>query len=553
MKVLVSDPLSPEGIALLKKHVRVDLHTGLDEEKLIEIIAGYDALVVRSGTRVTAAVIDAGTNLKVIGRAGVGVDNIDVERATARGIIVINAPEGNTISAAEHAIAMLASLARNIPEAHGALKGGRWERSRFMGVELNKKILGVIGLGRIGGEVAKRARAMGMTVLACDPYIAAGQMEKLGANPASFEELLRKADFITMHLPCTKSNYHLIGDREFKLMKPGVRLINCARGGLIDEDALYRALVDGRVAGAALDVFEAEPPLHSPLLNHPNVVVTPHLGASTREAQVNVARQVAEQVILALRGEPVVSAVNVPAMLPEVLAELKPFLPLMRLLGDFYIQAFGGQIEEIELYYGGAVAGYPVAPLTTTCLIALLSYILGEQVNFVNAAHIARDRGIKVREATSRNIENFTNLVVLTVKAGGETHTLAGTIFNRTDMRIVRIGDYRIEVVPSPYMLVCTYVDKPGVIGRVGTFLGNQKINIAGMQVGRQSIGGEAVMVLQVDDPINKPLLKSLERLEGILSTRFVQLRDRELLPAAGFPASTREPRAGLVFGRKGG
>lgn len=534
MRVLVSDPLSPEGVALLEKYARVDQLTGLSEDRLIEIIGSYDALVVRSGTRVTAAVIDAGRNLKVIGRAGVGVDNIDVDRATEHGIIVINAPEGNTISAAEHAIAMLTSLARNIPAAHSALKGGRWERSRFMGVELNNKILGVIGLGRIGGEVAKRARAMGMTILAFDPYIASEQLGKLGAAQASLEEVFQKADFITLHLPCTKSTYHLIGAREIEMMKPGVRIINCARGGLIDEAALFQGLAEGKIAGAALDVFETEPPLDNPLLAHPDVVVTPHLGASTREAQVNVAVQVAEQVVFALRGEPVVSAVNVPAMLPEVMAEVGPFLPLMRLLGGFYIQVFGGQIEEIELYYGGAVAGHPVTPLTTACLIGLLSYILGEQVNFVNAPHIARGRGIRVRESTSKNIENFTNLVVLTVKAGGETHTLAGTIFNRTDIRIVRIGDYRIEVVPSPNMLVCTYIDKPGVIGRVGTFLGDNKINIAGMQVGRQSLGGEAVMVLQVDDSIGPQLLKQLERLEGILSTRFVQLRDRELISGGG-------------------
>ncbi len=528
MKILVSDPLTPEGVTLLQQHARVDQVNGLNEAELVAIIGSYDALVVRSGTRVTAPVIDAGKKLKVIGRAGVGVDNIDVNRATERGIIVINAPEGNTISTAEHTIAMLTSLARNIPEAHSTLKAGRWERNRFMGVELNKKMLGIVGLGRVGGEVAKRARAMGMSVIAYDPYIDSEQVEKVGAAPVPLEELFRSADFITLHLPYNKSLHHLIGAAEIAMMKPGVRLINCARGGLIDENALYQALVEGKVAGAALDVFESEPPLENPLLGLPGVVVTPHLGASTMEAQVNVAVQVAEQVVFALRGEPVVSAVNVPVMLPEVLAEVKPFLPLMRLLGSFYMQIFGGQIKEIELYYGGAIAEHPVAPLTTTCLIGLLSFILNEQVNFVNAPHIARSRGIRVREAVSKNIENFTNLVVLTVKAGKETHTLGGTLFNRTDMRIVRIGDYRIEVVPSKFMIVATYIDKPGVIGRVGTFLGNNNINIAGMQVGRRSIGGEAVMVLQVDEPISPVLLAQLEQLEGILTTRFVQLHNEK-------------------------
>ncbi len=526
MKILVSDSLSSEGIAYLEKCATVDQITGLSETELIERIGEYDALVVRSGTKVTAPVIDAGRKLKVIGRAGVGVDNIDVDRATERGVIVINAPEGNTISAAEHAIAMLTSMARNIPEAHGALKNGRWERGRFMGVELYQKVLGIVGFGRIGSEVAKRARAMGMTIIAYDPFISSEQAETLGTTLLPLEEVLQKADFITLHLPCTKSTYHLIGSAEFALMKPGARIVNCARGGLIDEKALWEALNSRKLAGAALDVFESEPPLENPLLNLSNVVVTPHLGASTREAQVNVAVQVAEQVSLALRGEPVISAVNLPAMLPEVMAEVKPYLPLMKLLGSFYIQVFGGQIEEVELEYAGTLARVPVTPLTRACLIGFLSYILGEQVNYVNAPLIARGRGIRVRETTNENIENFANLVVLTVKSGGVSHTLSGTLFNQQDIRIVRIGEYRIEVVPSPHMLFCTYIDKPGVIGRVGTFLGVNNINIAGMQVGRQSIGGEAVMVLQVDDPVTLELMKELERLDGVLTTRFVQLRD---------------------------
>lgn len=398
-----------------------------------------------------------------------------------------------------------------------------------MGVELHKKTLGIIGLGRIGGEVAKRARAMNMNILAYDPYISAEQAEKTGAVPVDLEQLLRESDFITLHLPCNKQTYHLIGAEELAMMKDGVRLVNCARGGLIDEEALYQALLSGKVAGAALDVFEHEPPHESPLLKLPQVIATPHLGASTREAQVNVAVQVAEQVVLALRGEPVVSAVNMPAMPPEVISGIKPFFPLMRLLGGFYIQLYGGRLEEIELYYGGAVAEYPVAPLTTACLIGLFSHILGDQVNFVNAPHIARSRGIRVRESVSKNIENFTNLVLLTVMAGGKKHTIAGTLFNRTDMRIVRIGDYRIEVVPSPYMLLCTYIDKPGVIGRVGTFLGNNHINIAGMQVGRRSAGGEAMMALQVDEQITPELLRRLAQLEGVLTARFVHLNDRDL------------------------
>ena len=531
MKVLVSDPLSPEGIALLEKYHQVDQITGLSEDELMELIGKYDALVVRSGTKVTAAVIKAAKKLRVIGRAGVGVDNIDLEKATAQGIIVLNAPEANTISAAEHALAMLTSLARNIPAADCALKAGRWERGRFMGVELSQKVLGVIGLGRIGSEVARRARAMGMSIAAYDPYIPEEQAEKIGAAAMPLEELLGAADFITLHLPCNKQTYHLIGAAELAKMKRGVRLVNCARGGLIDEEALHQAILDERVAGVALDVFEHEPPLESPLLELPQVVATPHLGASTREAQVNVAVQVAEQVVLALRGDPVVSAVNMPSMLPEEMARVKPFLPLMRLLGGLHFHLYGGRIDEIELFYGGEVAGHPVAPLTTACLIGLFSHILGEQVNYVNAAHIARNRGIRIRESSSQNIENFTNLVTLAVTAGGKKYTIAGTIFNRSDIRIVRVGDYRIEVIPSAYMLLCTYTDKPGVIGRVGTFLGKNRINIAGMQVGRRSVGGEAIMALQVDELVSAELLEELAQLEGILTARFVHLLDRELSP----------------------
>ncbi len=530
MRILVSDSLSEEGVSRLEKFARVDQKTGLNEQQLIEIIKNYEALVVRSGTRVTAPVIKAGKKLKVIGRAGVGVDNIDVEQATESGIMVINAPEGNTISTAEHAIAMLTSLARNIPQAHHSLKAGRWERVNFMGVELNHKVLGIIGLGRIGSEVARRARAMGMSIVACDPYISSERAEKMGVQLISLEEVLKSSDFITLHLPRSESSYHLIAAPQLTLMKNGARLINCARGGLVDEDALYQALVEGKIAGAALDVFECEPPFKSPLLTLPNVVVTPHLGASTREAQVNVAVQVADQVIRALKGEAVISAVNVPTMLPEVMAEVTPYLPLMRMMGSFYIQNFGGQIEEIELCYRGGVAGFPTVPLTTSCLIGILSYILGdEQVNFINAPLITRQRGIRVREVTSKDIENFANLVVLKVKSGVTTHSLAGTVFNRTDIRITQIDDYRIEVMPSPYMLVCIYVDRPGVIGRVGTELGNNGINIAGMQVGRQSVGGEAVMVLQIDEPATPGILQQIEQLEGVETIRQVQLRNRDI------------------------
>jgi D-3-phosphoglycerate dehydrogenase / 2-oxoglutarate reductase len=379
-------------------------------------------------------------------------------------------------------------------------------------------------LGRIGSEVVKRAKAMGMNIIAYDPYISAERAEKLGVTLAGLEDIYRKADFITLHTPLTKSTYHMIGENEFAMMKPGVRIINCARGGLIDEQALCQALGSGKVAGAALDVFEEEPAVNNPLCMAENVIVTPHLGASTEEAQVNVAVQVAEQVVNALMGEPLVSAVNVSVIPPETLADVKPFIPLMKTLGSLYTQVFNGQVEAVEILYSGEIANYPVTPLTNSFLIGLLSVILHETVNYVNVPVIAKQRGIKVREVVSKTVENFTNLISVTVKTGDGSHTIAGTIFNKNDVRIVQIGQYRIEVVPSRYMLVTTYVDMPGVIGRFGTTLGNSNINIAGMQVGRQSIGGEAVMVLQVDCPVPEEVLEKLQQHEAVLTTRFVKL-----------------------------
>jgi D-3-phosphoglycerate dehydrogenase / 2-oxoglutarate reductase len=524
MKVLVSDQISELGVAKLREKALVDVKTDLTPEELIAIIPEYDALVVRSSTKVTRKVLEAGINLKVVGRAGVGVDNIDVEAATERGIIVINAPEGNTISAAEHTIAMMTSLARNIPAAAASMKAGEWKRNKFMGVELYKKTLGVVGMGRIGSEVIKRAKAMDMDILAYDPYISAERAEKLGVTLTSLEEIYRKADFITMHTPITKATRHMISVDELAIMKDGVRIINCARGGLIDEAALVDAIQSGKVAGAALDVFEEEPVVCNPLCGLPNVIVTPHLGASTEEAQVNVAVQVAEQVANALMGEPLVSAVNVPVIPPETLADVKPFIPLLKTLGSFYTQVFNGQVESVDILYSGEIANYPVTPLTNSFLIGLLSVILQETVNYVNAPVIAKQRGIKVREITSKTVENFTNLISVTVKTAEGTQTIAGTLFNKDDIRIVQIGKYRIEVIPSRYMLVTTYMDMPGVIGRFGITLGENDINIAGMQVGRQSIGGEAVMVLQVDSPVPEHVLQQLQDLDAIMTIRFVKL-----------------------------
>ena len=526
-RVLVSDPVSEEGLKILREAAQVDVRTDLSPEELKEIIPDYDALLVRSSTQVTAELISAGKKLKVIGRAGVGVDNIDVQKATEQGILVINAPEGNTISAAEHAMALMLSLARNIPQASVSLKEGQWKRNKFIGLELYKKTLGIIGLGRIGSEVAKRARAFGMNILAYDPYISVERAEMLGVAPVSLDEIFSKSDFITLHIPKTPATQYIIGAAELARMKKGVRIINCARGGLIDEKALYQAIVNGQVAGAALDVFEKEPPSSdNPLLALEQVITTPHLGASTQEAQINVAVQVAEEMVNFLKGEPIHMAVNVTVLPPEVLSEVKPFIPLMKTLGSFYMQVFDGRIESIEINYSGTIAEYPVTPLTTALLIGFLRVMLNSNVNFVNAPIIAKQRGIKVNEITSKDVSNYNNLITVKVKtSSGQTFTLAGTLFGANDIRIVQIGDYHIEVVPSPFMFVCKYIDKPGVIGKVGTILGNNNINIAGMQVGRQEVGGEAVMVLQVDNRISEEILRELEKVEHILSTCFVELK----------------------------
>jgi len=475
-RVLVSDPVSEEGIKLLRSVAQVDVLPDLSPQEIIDIIGDYDVLLVRSGTQVTAEIIEAGKKLKVIGRAGVGVDNIDVPKATEQGILVINAPGGNTISAAEHTMAMMLSLARNVPQASSSLREGQWKRSKFMGLELFKKNLGIIGLGRIGSEVAKRARAFGMNILAYDPYISAERAEKLGVSSVSLDELFAKSDFITLHVPKTSATQHIIGKAELEQMKDGVRIINCARGGLIDEDALNQALLSGKVAGAALDVFENEPPGDSALLKLDQVIATPHLGASTQEAQVNVAVQVAEEIIHFLNDEPLHMAVNVPLLPPDVLSEVTPFIPLMKIMGSFYMQVFDGRVEMIEITYSGEIAKYPVTSLTTALLMGFLRVMMNSNVNFVNAPLLAKQRGIKVKENTSTDASIFHNLIKVKVKTGEGVFTIAGTLFEGSDVRIVQIDDYRIEVSPSRYMLVCKYIDKPGIIGKVGTLLGDNDI-----------------------------------------------------------------------------
>jgi D-3-phosphoglycerate dehydrogenase len=526
MKVLVTDPISEEGIKVLKSEpgVQVDVETKLTKEQLIEKIRDYSALIIRSETQVNREVIEAGRNLKIVGRAGVGIDNVDVPAATAKGIIVANAPEGNTIAACEHTLSMMLSMSRNIPQANASLKSGKWERSKFMGVEVLGKTLGIIGLGRIGSELTRRVRSMGMEVLAYDPFTSQERAQQIGATLTTLDEIYEKADFITVHTPLTPTTRHMVSAPQFARMKKGVRIINCARGGIIDEAALLEALKSGKVAGAALDVFEKEPPVGNQLLELPNVIVTPHLGASTAEAQVNVAITIAEQVLNAFKGQPVTTALNIPIMKPEVMEKVRPFLPLAEKLGRFAGQISDGQVQSVTVGYSGEIAQKDVSLVTVAALKGLLDVKMGEPVNYVNANHVARDRGIKVAETKFGQAGDYTNLITLTLKTDRKEYNVGGTIFGKDDARIVEIDGYRVDAVPAGIMIVTRHQDRPGVIGKTGTILGKLNINISGMVVGRDTVRGDAVMILTVDDEVPAATLKQMISEAGLYDARYVKL-----------------------------
>ena len=469
--VLVADGLAGEGLALLHEQAEVVVANGLTEQQLIARIPRFDALIVRSQARVTAKVLAAGQRLRIVGRAGTGVDNIDLAEATRRGVIVVNAATANTHAAVEHTLALILSLARHVPAAHTAVRQGCWERGEFVGVELRGKMLGIIGLGRIGSLVARRAQAFEMTVLAHDPFVSEDRARQVGVQLSGLEDLLRRADFVSVHAPLTSSTAGLLDADKLALLKPTARLINCARGGIVDEHALAAALKAGRLAGAAVDVFETEPPRCSPLLTVPNVVFTPHLGASTQEAQRGVALDVAEQTLAALRGEYVAGAVNAPFILPGALSLLQPYLDLAERLGSFLRQVIGGRIDEVEVALSGLLAEHDSAPVTAAALKGLIDPITDERVNIVNARHVARNRGLRVRERKESTAKsNYANLIELRVHSGAVTRLVAGTIISDVP-RIVGIDDFDIDVHPFGHLLVTTHRDRPGVIGRVGTLL----------------------------------------------------------------------------------
>ena len=523
-RVLVADPIDEEGIALLREHAEVDVRLKLSEDELVSLVPGYDALVVRSETRCTTRILEAGTRLKVVGRAGVGIDNIHVDTATRHGIVVVNAPTGNTIAAAEHTIAMLLALARHIPQANGVMRVGGWDRSRFIGTEVQGKTLGVVGLGRIGQEVARRADGLQMNVVAYDPFVAADVAERLGVRLVDLADLLRQADFITLHTVLTPETRGLIGVEALRLVKPTARLINVARGPLVNEAALLAALDEGRLAGAALDVFEQEPlPADHPLRAHPKVIVTPHLGASTVEAQAGVARDVAEQIIAVLAGRPAIHAVNAPLVSPETLDFLVPYLDLTERLARFYRQIARGRLSRVRLVLGGELADYDTTPLRAAALRGLLADLSEERINLVNAALVARRRGIEIVEEKTASVRQFTSLVTLEVTTTEGPRLVSGAIA-RGKPHLVRIDDYWVDMLLAGTMLISHNTDKPGIIGAVGTLLGEANVNIAFMQVGRDHPRGQAIMMLGLDDPLPQPILDRLSATGLVYDVRMVQL-----------------------------
>lgn len=524
MKVLVAEPIAEEGLDILRKQAEVDVSLGLKREELISIIGEYEALLVRSETKVTAEVIEAGERLHVIARAGVGVDNIDVDSATRRGIVVVNAPAANTISAAEHTIGLMFALARHIPQAHAHLSGGAWLRQNFLGVEVKNKKLGIIGLGNVGSEVARRVKGLQMRVIAYDPFISPDYACNLGVELVSLETLLKESDFITLHLPLTLGAKGIIGAKELSIVKPSVRLINCARGGLIDEEALLQAIEEGRVAGAAIDVFTQEPPMDNPLLKCKDIIVTPHLGASTAEAQTGVAVDVAEQVVAVLQGQPARYAVNAPLIPPEVLSVLAPYIEVASGVGRVVAQLAEGQMSSIDIGYDGEIANYDLTVLKAAVLGGLLEGISDERINIVNANFIAQRRGLGVTEHKNPGCENYTSLITVSLTASAGVTIVAATVI-RGELHIVRVNDYWIDLVPKGgYFLFSDHQDRPGLIGAVGMITANADINISSMQLSRLKPRGQALMVLELDEPLGEEQIQQILSIPDVYTAKVVKL-----------------------------
>ncbi len=519
IRILVADPLAEAGLARLRQLGEVDVRLKQTEDQLVEIINHYDALVVRSETRVTARVLEAASALKVVGRAGVGVDNIDLNAATRRGVIVVNAPRGNIIAAAEHTVALILALARNVAQADASVRRGEWTRSRFTGVEIRDKVLGVIGLGNIGSEVAKRAQGLEMSVVAYDPVVPAERAEMFNVELVSLEELLARSDFISLHVPLVEATRNLIDARRLALCKPTARLVNCARGGIVNEADLFAALRDGVIAGAAFDVFEHEPVGESPLLSLPNFVATPHVAASTAEAQASVGVDVANEVAAVLAGELPRYAVNAPSLPPEELAYLRPFAELAERMAQLVLQLGQARISDLELEFAGELAERETGYVTAAAIRGLVQPFTEDRVNSVNARLIAGNRGIALNERRLPGGAGQPSRVRLRVGAFEVTGTVV-----MGEPRITAIGAFRVDLKPEGRFLLSRHRDRPGVIGACGTILGARDINIASMQVGRDQPRGRALMILEVDDPVEEPVLESLREVPGMEDLRYVEL-----------------------------
>jgi D-3-phosphoglycerate dehydrogenase len=530
MRVLVSDRIADEGLEVLRQSADVDVRVGLSPAELVAAIPEYQGLVVRSESKVTAEVINAGRELMVVGRAGVGVDNIDVEAATHRGVVVVNAPAAITVATAEHTLGLILALARHIPAAHASVSEGKWERSKFVGVELRGKTLGIAGLGRIGSEVGRRARVFEMRVIGYDPFVAPERFQALGIEVCTKEQLLAESDFLDLHLPLydqthSSPTYHFLSDAEFKQMKPGARVINVARGELIDEAALVRALDSGSLAGAAIDVYETEPPpATSPLLKHPKVVLTPHLGASAAEAQERVGVDVAEQVIAVLHGEPAPYAVNLPSIGAETFKVIAPYLQAATQAASLATQLSTGQFSSVEIEYLGELADLDLSPLKASVIKGLLAPISEEHVTLVNAALIAEQRGLRITERLGRYNGIYKDLIRVHLSTSGGRTSVSATVAH-DGPHIVEINDFWVDVSPGEgYLLLCENEDRPGAVGRIGTFLGSKDINISFMRVGREAVRGRALMVLGLDDQLDATTLAEIARLPNIASARVARL-----------------------------
>ena len=520
MRILVADPIAEEGIQVLRSYAQVDVKTKLELEQLKAIIGDYDALIVRSQTKVTAEIIESGEKLKVIGRAGVGIDNIDVDAATRNGIVVVNAPTGNIIAAAEHTIALMLALARNVPQADGQLKSGKWRREEFVGTEIRNKTLGIIGLGNVGSEVAKRVQSFEMRVIAHDPFVSKDYARNLKVDLVSLDQLLKEADFITLHVPLTAATKKLIGSKELAKLKPTARIINCARGGLIDEEAIVKAIKAGKLAGAAFDVFDHEPVTDSPLFKEDNIIVTPHLGASTIEAQTSVAKDIAEEVMVVLQGRFSKYAVNTPHIAPE----LAPFMRVAATIGNLASQLMEGQINSTHIKYSGGVSNYDCNPIKTALISGLLQQASEERINLVNVGFIAAQRGLKISEEKEMTCQNYSNLLSLEVNTNVGTTAISGTVRD-SDIHIVQVNDFWMDIVPTGgYFLFCDHLDRPGLVGTIGNITGKADINISSMHLSRLQPRGKALMILALDEPLGEEQLQEIRALPGIYSAKAVKL-----------------------------